>query len=39
MSEHWYLYIIAVAAMGYAFLKYSQRNDKPVPEPQPKKKL
>ena len=32
MSEHWYLYVIAVTALGYAFIKYSQRNEKPMNE-------
>ncbi len=33
MSEHWYLYIIAIAAFAYAFMKYSQRNDQPKANP------
>lgn len=36
MTEYWYLYVIAIFAFGYAFLKYSQRNS--IPEP-PQKKI
>jgi len=32
MSEHWYLYVIAIVAFAFAFMKYSQRNS--IPEPQ-----
>lgn len=29
MTEYWYLYVIAIVAFGYAFMKYSQRNQSP----------
>lgn len=37
MSEYWFFYVLAIVAFGFAFLKYSQRND--LPEPPVKKQM